>query len=140
MIDTLIKKIEFYKTTESSLQTEYANLLPQEFYKNAHKAIYENIPNKVQELSKVLNLIDQNNSFPEENLTYDSAVEMLNNRKNEILDLIEKSKENNTSTVIIPNVNLTPHKVILLLIDQIGSTGEMANMYFKAAKLKNGEF
>ncbi len=132
MIQTLIKQIQHYAFLYEQLVKIYPGILPEDFYVNARKAVYENAPYKTEQLFKILNLLAGNLEFPETGLTYESMLEELASKKDRIEELIEEARERKDIVSTYPS--LTIHQLVLIALFQIKSTAEIAESYYDTAK------
>lgn len=140
MVEQLISRLEKYKEASELLVNKYSEYTLRVHIEYSMEAINTNAPNATCEFFKLLNLVKKDDEFPVKGLDYNSMIEVLSTKKDEIEERIELSKENKELGILMLGArDRSLNFIILNAFDRINSRGQMPLMYLRFAKLKAGE-
>lgn len=134
-INKLIENLRKYENSYKELISKYSNVLPDEQYEKANKAIFERAPYKATQLFILLNQLKPNANFPDADVDYNLMMNTLVERENEISEISKLSKNENLYN--ITNEQILTTKNLDIFFKQIDSVSEIAYLnYLMARELK----
>ena len=136
-IESLVNKLQSDKESLIELLTIYNTALPPNLIENAKKAVLERAPYKTLQLIKALNLVAGSQVFSEDPMTHTEMMDFFESNKQQIEELIERSKTMNKEIIGIAGDGkvYNIYKIIATALYQIQSVSDEANGVLSAAKL-----
>lgn len=113
--------------------------LPAHLVQSNKTMLEEQCPYKACQLFKSLNLANKENHFPENDISFEELLSILEMEEKKIDDLVEKSKSMSEEFFVF-NKKLTIHQVIQIAIEQMLSAANFATFEIELDKLTKSLF
>ena len=119
------------------IQGPYKTFLPEEFVQRSREVIDQQIPYRIQEFAKVVNLLTGENTLPENGLDIETSVQLLADNA-ELLDRLFSApdKKDKTYKVISTGTGeISIGEVLLAAANNIITSGDIVHSYKRIAEI-----